>query len=68
VCLRALSSPTAKKGVELVIELRGALLSEAQRARLLRAAAGCPVKRMMSGGMRDGIATSLADAEEEART
>jgi hypothetical protein len=45
----------------MVIELRGAL-SEAQRARLLRAAAGCPVKRMMSGGMPDGIATTLADA------
>jgi uncharacterized OsmC-like protein len=48
--------------VELVIDLRGEL-SSAQRQRLLRAAASCPVKRMMSGGMRDGIATSLADED-----
>ena len=43
------------------LELRGAL-STAQRERLLRAAAQCPVKRMMSGGMPDGIRTALADA------
>jgi hypothetical protein len=45
--------------VALVLQLQGPL-SDTQRQRLLRAAANCPVKRMMSGGMRDGIATSLA--------
>ncbi len=45
-----------------MIELRGAELTQAQRERLLRAASQCPVKRMFSGGMPDGIRTALADA------
>ena len=49
-------------GVELTLTLYGAALTDAQRARLLRAAENCPVKRMMSGGMRDGIKSALADA------
>ena len=36
----------------------GALLA-AQKKRLLQAAASCPVKKMLTGGMRDGITTTL---------
>lgn len=39
------------------IALEGPLLTPQQRERLLRAAARCPVKRMMGGEMRDGIRT-----------
>lgn len=46
-------------GVEMEVVLEGEQLTEAQRQRLLRAAAKCPVKQMFSGGMRDGITTRL---------
>ena len=36
-------------------------LSQQQRERLLRAAAGCPVKRMMNGEMKHGIVSTLVE-------
>lgn len=46
-------------GVELDVSLEGEALSTAQKERLMRAAERCPVKRMMTGGMRDGVTTRL---------
>ncbi len=48
------------QGLELELHLVGPQLTEAQRARLLRAAANCPVKKMLSGNMPEGIASRLA--------
>ena len=46
-------------GLSLELELRGEQLSAAQRDRLLRAAARCPVKRMLAGEMQQGVHTEL---------
>lgn len=46
----------------MTIELEGDSLTQQQRDRLLRAAGRCPVKRMMSGDMKDGIKTEVVAA------
>lgn len=48
--------------LELTLTLTGPNLTEAQRERLLRAAARCPVKRMLSGDMPGGIVSRLVPA------
>lgn len=53
-------------GLDVVVTLAGAGLTRAQRERLLRAAARCPVKRALAGEMRDGVRATLADAEGDA--
>ncbi|CAM9984377.1 unnamed protein product [Phaeothamnion confervicola] len=54
-------------GVHVTVRLRSGSkqypLSEDQRARLLRAAERCPVKRMMGGAMAGGITTSVMLAD-----
>lgn len=47
-------------GLSLTIHLDAPELTEAQRGRLLRVAERCPVKQMLSGGLVDGIKTTLA--------
>jgi len=44
----------------LTLTLTGERLTEQQRERLLRAAARCPVKRMLNGDMPGGIVSRLA--------
>ena len=45
-------------GLSLELELIGEL-TEQQRERLLRAASKCPVKQMLTGGIKDGVSTVL---------
>jgi uncharacterized OsmC-like protein len=47
--------------LEVEITLTGPLLTTAQRERLLRASARCPVKRMLHGDMPGGIVSTLTD-------
>jgi len=46
-------------GLSLTVHLDAPELTEAQRGRLLRVAERCPVKQMLSGGLVDGITTTL---------
>ena len=52
--------------LEVEITLTGPLLTTAQRERLLRASARCPVKRMLNGDMPGGIVSTLTDPADAA--
>lgn len=58
---RTLPGQHLPQGLELELRLQGEALTQAQRERLLRAAANCPVKKMFGGGMVDGIAARLVE-------